>query len=248
MTAEQPPNSASDLQKIPCHVAIVMDGNGRWAAARGLPRLAGHREGTENLKRIIRACIDFNIKILTVYAFSTENWGRPSDEVEGLMMLLEDVIDKELDELNERGVQIRHLGRLEQLNQRLKKKVLNAIEKTRNNDVITLCIAWNYGGRDEVIHAIQNIIRDGVKPEEVNEDLVSQYMFTTGLPDPDLLIRTSGEMRISNFLIWQTAYAEWYVTPTLWPDFDREELLKALQAYSQRERRFGKLLNSCDRD
>lgn len=224
-----------------------MDGNGRWAASRGLPRLSGHRAGTENLRRVIRACVEFDIKILTIYAFSTENWGRPSEEVEGLMMILEDVIDKELDELNKEGVQLRHIGRLDQLIPRLREKVLHAVEITKNNDRLTLCIAWNYGGRDEIICAIKQMIRDGVEPEKVDEELVNNYMFTSGIPDPDLLIRTSGEMRISNFLIWQSAYSEWYITPTLWPDFDRDELQKALQAYSQRNRRFGKLSAACDK-
>lgn len=236
------------IQKVPNHIAIVMDGNGRWAASRGLPRLAGHRAGTENLRRVIRACVEFNVKVLTIYAFSTENWGRPSDEVEGLMMILEDVIDRELDELHAEGVRLRHIGRLDRLNPRLREKVLNAVELTKNNDKLVLCIAWNYGGRDEIICAIQNLIADGIKPEQISEELVSSYMFTVGIPDPDLIIRTSGEMRISNFLIWQSAYSEWYITPTLWPDFNREELYKALQAYSQRDRRFGKLSNGCEKD
>jgi len=233
------------IRKVPAHIAIIMDGNGRWAAARHLPRLAGHRAGTENLRVIIRACIEFKIKVLTIYAFSTENWGRPNDEVEGLMMILEDVIDRELDELNREGVKLQHIGRLESLNLRLKEKVENAVELTKENQRLILCIAWNYGGRDEIICAIRNIIANGIKPEELSDELVSHYLFTAGIPDPDLIIRTSGEMRISNFLIWQAAYAEWYVTPTLWPDFNREELHKALVNYSNRNRRFGKLSNSC---
>lgn len=247
MSSEPSANSPDNSNKVPTHIAIVMDGNGRWAASRGLPRLSGHRAGTENLRRVIRACVDLNIKILTIYAFSTENWGRPSEEVEGLMMILEDVIDKELDELNEEGVQLKHIGRLDQLNPRLREKVLNAVDITKNNDRLTLCIAWNYGGRDEIICAIRKMIRDEIDPANVTEDLVSDYLFTAGIPDPDLVIRTSGEMRISNFLIWQSAYSEWYFTPTLWPDFDRDELEKALQAYSQRDRRFGKLSASCDK-
>lgn len=248
MTPESPAQPLEPIQKVPRHIAIVMDGNGRWAASRGLPRLAGHRAGTENLRRVIRACVEFNVKVLTIYAFSTENWGRPSDEVEGLMMILEDVIDRELDELHAEGVRLRHIGRLDRLNPRLREKVLNAVELTKNNDKLVLCIAWNYGGRDEIICAIQNLIADGIKPEQISEELVSNYMFTVGIPDPDLIIRTSGEMRISNFLIWQSAYSEWYITSTLWPDFNREELYKALQAYSQRDRRFGKLSNGCEKD
>ena len=210
--------------------------------------MAGHRAGTENLRRVIRACVDFKVQFLTIYAFSTENWGRPRDEVEGLLMILEDVIDRELDELHAEGVCLRHIGRLDRLNPRLREKVLHAVERTKNNRKLVLCIAWNYGGRDEIICAIQNLIADGIKPEEIDENLVSSYMFTTGIPDPDLIIRTSGEMRISNFLIWQSAYSEWYITPTFWPDFNREELHKALQAYSQRDRRFGKLPDACEKD
>jgi len=245
MNAQGIVQSPDVIRKVPTHIAIIMDGNGRWAAARHLPRLAGHRAGTENLRVIIRACIEFKIKVLTIYAFSTENWGRPNDEVEGLMMILEDVIDRELDELNREGVKLQHIGRLESLNLRLKEKVENAVELTKENQRLVLCIAWNYGGRDEIICAIRNIIVNGIKPEELSDELVSHYLFTAGIPDPDLIIRTSGEMRISNFLIWQAAYAEWYVTPTLWPDFNREELHKALVNYSNRNRRFGKLSNSC---
>jgi undecaprenyl diphosphate synthase len=218
-----------------------MDGNGRWAKSRGLPRLAGHKAGTENLRRIIRACVRYSIPYLTIYAFSTENWGRPSDEVQGLMQIMEDVIDHELDELNAEGVQVRHIGRLERLAPSLQEKVMHSVELTRNNSRLTLCIAWNYGGRDEIVCAIQRMIADGISPQAVDADLVSRYMFTAGVPDPDLVIRTSGEMRISNFLIWQTAYSEWYVTPTFWPDFDEDELLKALRSFDQRERRYGKL-------
>ncbi len=239
--------SPEKLEKIPTHVAIIMDGNGRWAAARGLPRLAGHRAGTENLRRVIRACVEFHIKYLTIYAFSTENWGRPQEEVEGLMNILEDVIDKELDELNREGVQLHHIGRLDRLNPRLQEKVLRSIEITKNNDRLILSIAWNYGGRDEIICAFRRMMMDGIKPEEITDELVGRYLFTAGIPDPDLIVRTSGEMRTSNFLIWQAAYAEWYVTPTLWPDFDREEFFKALVSYSKRDRRFGRLSDMCDK-
>ncbi|HEX7619908.1 MAG TPA: isoprenyl transferase [Anaerolineales bacterium] len=231
----------ASLSRIPTHVAIIMDGNGRWAISRGLPRLAGHRAGTENLRRIITACAEFNIKYLTIYAFSTENWGRPREEVDGLMHILEDVIDKELAELNKEGVQLRHIGRLERLDPKLQEKVLEAIELTKNNNRLIVNVAFNYGGRDEIVCAIQRIIKDGIKPEEVNSDLVSQYMFTAGVPDPDLIIRTSGELRVSNFMIWQGAYSEWYVTSVYWPDFNREELQKALNTFSNRDRRYGGL-------
>lgn len=226
-------------EKIPAHVAIIMDGNGRWAKARGLPRLAGHRAGTENLRRVIEACIEFGIKYLTIYAFSTENWGRPVEEVQGLMKLFEDVIDRELQELYDQGVQLRHIGRLDRLTPSFREKVLNAIETTKNNDRLILNIAFNYGGRDEIVNALQQIVRDGVVAENIDSDLVNRYLFTAGVPDPDLIIRTSGELRGSNFLIWQGAYSEWYFPPTYWPDFDKEELWRALEEYSHRDRRYG---------
>jgi undecaprenyl diphosphate synthase len=227
--------------KIPTHVAIIMDGNGRWALARGLPRLVGHRAGTENLRRIITACVEFGIKYLTIYAFSTENWGRPREEVDGLMNILEDVIDRELAELSKEGVQLRHIGRLERLDPKLQEKVMDAIELTRHNNRLVLNVAFNYGGRDEIVNAIQKMIKDHVKPEQVTSDLVSQYLFTAGVPDPDLIIRTSGELRVSNFLIWQGAYSEWYVTSVYWPDFNKDEFRKALDTFAQRDRRYGGL-------
>ena len=241
MTTER---NIESLDTIPMHVAIIMDGNGRWAKARGLPRLAGHRAGTENLRRIIEACIEFGIKCLTIYAFSTENWGRPKDEVKGLLRILEDVIDRELMELHEEGVKLRHIGRLDKISPKIKKKVLDAIELTKENDRLVLNVAFNYGGRDEIVHAIQQMIADGVEPDKVTDEAVSKYLYTAGVPDPDLVIRTSGELRISNFLIWQAAYAEWYFTPIYWPDFNREELLAALTEFNQRERRYGRVTPS----
>ncbi len=235
------PEPTETFEKVPTHVAVIMDGNGRWAKARGLPRVSGHQAGTENLRRVIRACVEFGIKYLTIYAFSTENWDRPREEVEGLMDILEDVIDRELEELNKEGVQLHHIGHLEGLNEALQSKVRNAIELTRENHTLVLTLAFNYGGRDEIVCAIRSMLQDGIKPEDVTPELVNQYLFTAGLPDPDLIIRTSGELRISNFLIWQGVYAEWYITPTLWPDFDREELKKAILDYSTRDRRFGKV-------
>jgi undecaprenyl diphosphate synthase len=227
--------------RLPHHVAMIMDGNGRWALSRGLPRLAGHKAGTENLRRVIRASVEFGIKYLTIYAFSTENWGRPPEEVKGLMYILEDVIDKELAELNKEGVQLRHIGRLERLAPSLQEKVLHAVELTKNNDRLILNVAFNYGGRDEIVNAIQNIMKDGVAPEEVTDELVSRYLYTAGVPDPDLIIRTSGELRVSNFLIWQAAYSEWYVTPTYWPDFNKEEYRRAIETFAGRDRRYGKV-------
>lgn len=229
------------LEKIPQHVAIIMDGNGRWAIQRGLPRLAGHKAGTENLRRVIRSTVEFGVKYLTIYAFSTENWGRPPEEVQGLMLILQDVIDRELNELHKEGVQLRHIGRLEKLDPRIQKKVLKAIELTKNNDRLILNVAFNYSGRDEIVCAIQKIIMDGIAAEDVTDEMVNKYLFTAGVPDPDLIIRTSGELRLSNFLIWQAAYSEWYITPKYWPDFDKEEYRRALETYSQRDRRFGKV-------
>jgi undecaprenyl diphosphate synthase len=227
------------LERVPRHVGIIMDGNGRWARARGLPRAAGHRAGTENLRRVLRAAVEFGVPVLTIYAFSTENWGRPESEVEILLSIFERVIDRELSELHEEGVQLRHVGRLERISPALRQKVLKAIKLTEKNQRLILNVAFDYGGRDELVRAIRRMITDGVPAEQVDELLVSRYLYTAGLPDPDLIIRTSGEMRISNFLIWQGAYAEFYMTPSLWPDFDKDELYKALERYSYRERRFG---------
>jgi undecaprenyl diphosphate synthase len=229
------------LEHIPYHLGIIMDGNGRWARQRGLPRLAGHRAGTENIRRVLTGCVEYGIKVLTIYAFSTENWKRPDEEVKGLMSIFARVIDRELNELNSEGVQLRHVGRLEGISKSLKAKVHQAIELTKDNDRIILNVAFNYGGRAEIVDAVKRIIRDGVQAEDVTEELIGRYLYTTDCPDPDLIIRTSGEFRTSNFLLWQAAYAEYYVTPTYWPDFDKEELYKALTAYSQRDRRFGEV-------
>lgn len=234
-------NSSTSPEQIPTHIAIIMDGNGRWAISRGLPRLAGHRAGTENLRRVIEACVEFGVRYLTLYAFSTENWGRPIEEVRGLMRILEDVIDRELAELHKQGTRLLHIGRLDRLKPSLRKKVLDAIEYTKDNDRLILCVAFNYGGRDEIVCAIQHMIEDGVTPDQVSAELVSKYLFTAGVPDPDLIIRTSGELRGSNFLIWQGAYCEWYFTPTYWPDFDKEQLRLALEEYGRRERRYGRI-------
>jgi len=225
--------------RVPTHIAIIMDGNGRWAKARGLPRLAGHRAGTENLRRILAACVEFGVKILTIWAFSTENWRRPQEEVRGLMDIVEQVIDRELNELHKNGVRLRHIGRLEGISSHLQQKVRNAIEVTKNNDRLMLNVAFNYGGKAEILDAIKRMIAEGVRSEEVDENLVARYLYTAGLPDPDMIIRTGNESRISNFMLWQGAYSEYYFTPVLWPDFDKEELRKALEDYARRERRFG---------
>jgi undecaprenyl diphosphate synthase len=224
---------------IPNHVAIIMDGNGRWAKARGLPRTEGHRQGTENLRRIIRACVELHVPILTIYAFSTENWKRPPLEVRLLMSILQTVLHGELHELHENGVQIRHLGRLEQVAPALQKEILRACEYTKHNSRLILNVAFNYGGRDEIVQAVRQIVQEGIPADQITEDLLNQHMYTGGLPDPDLVIRTSGELRLSNFLIWQAAYAEYYFTPVYWPDFDKAELEKAIAEYAHRTRRYG---------
>ena len=232
---------ATDALRIPHHIGIIMDGNGRWAQARGQPRLYGHRAGTKNIRRVLEASVDYGINVLTIYAFSTENWGRPTAEVRGLMALLSNTIRDELNDLHEKGVQIRHSGSLVGISERLQHQIKRALELTRNNDRIILNVAFNYGGRAEIVDAVQRIIADGLAPEAITEDLFSHYLYTDGLPDPDLIIRTGGEYRLSNFLIWQAAYAEYYATPTYWPDFDEHELYKALVEFSERDRRFGRI-------
>jgi undecaprenyl diphosphate synthase len=227
------------VEKVPQHIGIILDGNGRWARARGLPRLAGHRAGVENLRRVLRATVEFGIPVLTVYAFSTENWGRPEAEVHGLFSLLDRVLEREVAEMHREGVRINHIGRSERIPAGLMRKIRDAVELTSANDRLVLNVAFNYGGRAEIVDAIREIVALGVSPAEIDEALVSDHLYTRGLPDPDLIIRTSGEMRVSNFLVWQGAYAEYYVTPTTWPDFDREELYEALLSYAQRERRMG---------
>lgn len=242
--SDQPTNRPTDqLTKLPTHVAVIMDGNGRWARKRGLPRLAGHRAGVENMRRVLESAVEFGVKVLTIYAFSTENWERPDDEVQGLIGLVGEVLEREVPELHKNGVRLRHLGRLEGISDKMKDGVRRAIDLTKDNTRITLNVAFNYGGRVEILDAIRGMIRDSVQPEQVNEALFEKYLYSAGLPDPDLIIRTAGEMRLSNFLIWQAAYAEYYSTETYWPDFDKKELYNALLAFSQRQRRFGKLEN-----
>ncbi len=237
------PFDLTTLTKIPAHIAIIMDGNGRWARQRDLPRVAGHRAGVENMRRVLEACVEFRVKALTIYAFSTENWGRPDEEVQGLLQIFEQVLLREVPELHKNGVRLRHLGRLDGINAKMIEGVQRAIELTKHNDRITLNVAFNYGGRAEILDAIRRMIEERVDAEKLDEALFAKYLYTAGLPDPDLIVRTAAEMRLSNFLIWQSAYSEYYTTPTFWPDFDKAELFKALQAFSQRQRRFGKLEN-----
>ncbi|MFQ5419621.1 MAG: polyprenyl diphosphate synthase [Anaerolineae bacterium] len=239
MALRQPKPLDLSAYTIPRHVAIIMDGNGRWARKRGLPRVAGHRAGAENLRRIINAAVEFGIDILTIYAFSTENWGRPEAEIRGLMRIFARVLDQELDDLNQQGVCLHHLGDLSGIAPNLQEKVRRALELTQDNDQLILNVAFNYGGRAEILRAVRQMLADNLSPDDLTEELFSSYLFTRGLPDPDIVIRTSGELRISNFLIWQAAYSEYYPTPAFWPDFGREDLFEAIVAFNQRERRFG---------
>lgn len=235
------PAVAAEERIVPHHVAIIMDGNGRWATKRRLPRLAGHHAGVGALRRIVECCADEGVKILSVYAFSTENWGRPRDEVDGLMRIFWETIRSDLQKLHRNGVRLQHLGRLEELAPDIQKAIKYSVELTRNNGGVILNVCFNYGGRAELVDAIRRMIVDSVPPQAINEELVSNYLYTRGLPDPDLIIRTASEMRLSNFLIWQSAYSEYYATHTFWPDFGREDFIQALEVYSQRQRRFGRL-------
>jgi len=226
---------------LPNHIAIVPDGNGRWAEGRGLPRLSGHRAGADNMRRMVKYLNEYPIKYLTLYGFSTENWTRPEEEVRGLFQILEEFIDKCAQEIHERGVQLRHLGRLNELPQSLQLAINRAVELTKNNTGMILNVAFNYGGRAEILDAVRRLLADGVKPQNIDEELFSSYLYSAGLPNVDLLIRTGDETRLSNFLIWQTAYSEYHFTTVLWPDFGKKDIDKALLSYSRRERRFGGL-------
>ncbi|MCT4633731.1 MAG: isoprenyl transferase [Firmicutes bacterium] len=227
----------------PVHVAIIMDGNGRWAKKRFMPRIAGHKAGVESLRKIIEETGDLGIKYLTVYAFSTENWNRPKDEVNGLMNLLVNYIDNELNNLNKNGVRLNILGDMSALPTKVREKVEMALVETNKNTKLTLNIALNYGGRDEIIRAVKSIYNQGDSEliDNLDEDIFSRFLYTANIPDPDFVIRTSGEVRISNFLLWQLAYSEMYFTETLWPDFGVSEYHKALDSFKNRKRRFGKI-------
>lgn len=229
--------------RVPQHIAVIMDGNGRWARQRGLPRLAGHRAGTENICAIVREADRLGVRYLTLYAFSTENWARPSAEVQGLMQILSEFIDRETHALHEENVHLRHLGRLEGLSPLLAEKVRYAVELTSRNSGLTLAIAFNYGGRTDIVDAVRKIIAAGIRPDQIDEQLIGANLYTAGMPDPDVIIRTSGERRISNFLIWQAAYSEFWFTPVFWPDFRPEHLQQAINEYGRRERRFGGLIS-----
>ncbi len=238
-------NELTDSDSLPRHIAIIMDGNGRWARKRLMPRTIGHRAGMGSLKKVVKACDEFKIPVLTVYAFSTENWKRPESEVQFLMKLLVEFLHKELDELNENDVCINVIGDYSVLNQECQDEIRRALLTTRNNQGLVFNIALNYGARAEMVEAIKNIvdivISGEISRDSICEATVSSFLYTGGIPDPDLLIRTAGELRLSNFLLWQLAYTELWVTDRLWPDFTREDLLDAIRDYQQRDRRFGAL-------
>ena len=232
-----------DLQKLPGHIAIIMDGNGRWAQQHAMGRIAGHKKGAEAVRLTVRACREIGIKVLTLYAFSTENWLRPSGEVKALMRLLEEYLRSEIQEMLGNGIRLTTIGDTEALKKPMKTILKETIAKTAHNHDMILNLALNYGGRDEIVGAVHDLLNDirrgTLADQEVTKDLFSRYLDTAGLPDPDLLIRTSGEYRISNFLLWQSAYTEFYFTEVLWPDFNRDELFRAITEYQRRERRFG---------
>lgn len=232
-------------KQIPTHIAIFMDGNGRWAARRGLPRSAGHREGANNLKRIVKECNALGIKYLTAYAFSTENWSRPKEEVDALMSLLLEFLKNADKELSGQNIRIRVIGDIQALSQEIRKETARVVEKTSKNTGLTLVIALNYGSRSEIANAAARIARDvkqgRLNPDNINEKMFSDYLYTAGIPDPDLVIRPSGEQRLSNFLLWQSSYAEFWYSNILWPDFSKKDLIEALGEFQRRNRRFGGL-------
>lgn len=227
------------LHVVPRHVAIIMDGNGRWAKARGLRRADGHRAGANTIRPVMERFGQHGVEVLTLFGFSTENWGRPSTEVQSILKLGRDFIDTHLDELDAAGVQLRHLGDLDRLPGFLRGRVAKAVERTRHNSKLILNLAFNYGGRADIVEAVQQLIRDGVAAEDVTDEAIASRLATAELPEPDLLIRTGGEARISNFLVWQAAYSEYYFTDALWPDFDAGEVDASLIEFSRRQRRFG---------
>ena len=240
-SSEEATGADSGAEMVPAHVAIIMDGNGRWARSRGKPRSDGHRAGTDNVRRVIETFAQSGVSYLTLFAFSTENWARPTNEVEVLLDILREVIGREAQLLHEQGVRIRHVGRLDRLSPQLREAIVESVELTKDNGGLTLSVAFDYGGRAEILNAVKRILEDAVTPGEITEKLFRQYLYTTETPDPDLIIRTSGEMRLSNFLLWQSAYAEYYTTPVYWPDFDEREVVRALEAYGNRRRRFGRV-------
>ena len=227
--------------QLPNHIAIVPDGNGRWAEQRGLPRLEGHQVGAENMHRMVEYLNEYPIKYVTLYGFSTENWSRPEEEVKGLFQILAEFIENTVSEIHQKGIKLRHIGRLDELPENLQLAINRAVELTKNNTRMTLSVAFNYGGRAEILDAVRHLVAEGVAPQNIDEELFASYLYTAGLPNVDLLIRTGDETRLSNFLIWQTTYSEYHFTKVLWPDFGKKDIDKALLSYSQRRRRFGGL-------
>ncbi len=228
-----------EIAPLPTHVAIIMDGNGRWAQQRALPRHRGHRAGADNLRTVIERFTAHGVPMLTVFAFSTENWGRPRTEVEAILRLGSEFIDRHLSELDRQGVRLQHIGAVDRLPRSLQSKMRRAVAQTQANDRITLNVAFNYGGRADIVHAVQLLFAEGARPEDITEDAIASRLATAGLPEPDLLIRTGGERRLSNFLVWQAAYTEYHFSAALWPDFGAADIDAALLEYSQRRRRFG---------
>jgi len=226
---------------LPQHVAIIMDGNGRWAKKRGLPRLVGHNAGGDNIRPVVKIFANYGVKYLTLYMFSTENWNRPRIEVAGLLSLLAKKIDQETQAFHQENIRMVHLGRLDRMSRKLREKVQAAVELTKNNTGLTLCLAFDYGGRDEIVQAARRIASAGVPNDNINEPVFARYLYSPDIPDPDLVIRTGGENRLSNFLLWQAAYSELYFTPVLWPDFGLKDVEEALSEYKRRQRRFGKI-------
>ncbi len=237
--SSQPQRPKQPKDGIPQHVAFIMDGNGRWAEQRGLPRLAGHRAGVDNVKTVLEFLEERGVDYVTIYAFSTENWNRPEDEVRGIMELLQIALEEQTQALHEKNVQVKHVGKADRLNSKLRRSVEYSQKLTADNTGITLNVAFDYGGRDEILEAVRQIIKDGVPYDQIDEILFTRYLYTADTPDPDLIIRTGGELRLSNFLLWQSAYSEYYHTPVLWPDLDSAELGKALDSYRTRQRRYG---------
>jgi len=238
---KQKQSNTKKFARLPTHVAIVPDGNGRWAEKRGFPRLQGHQAGAENMYSMVQYLNEYPIKYVTLYGFSTENWSRPGPEVDGLFQILGDFIDRYIPDIDRRGIKLRHSGRLHELPEKLQEKINEAVVLTKNNSGMTLNVAFNYGGRAEIVDAVQRLLADGNKHQNIDEGTFGNYLYTAGLPDVDLLIRTGDETRLSNFLLWQTAYSEYYFTEVLWPDFGKQDIDKALLSYSRRKRRFGGL-------
>ncbi|PKK90526.1 MAG: isoprenyl transferase [Candidatus Wallbacteria bacterium HGW-Wallbacteria-1] len=245
MEPEKLRQTGLDPNRIPVHIAVIMDGNGRWAKKRFMPRVAGHRAGLESVRAAVKTCDQLGVRYLTLYAFSTENWSRPKDEVSALMGLLVEFLRKEVAELNEKNVRLRAIGRVDGLPVQAREELQRSIEQLNDNSGLTLCLALNYGGRSEIVNAVREAVRSGISWESVDESVISSYLYTgsrfADIPDPELIIRTSGEIRVSNFLLWQGAYSEFLPVDKFWPDFRYDDMVDAIRSYQERDRRFGGL-------